>query len=90
VEGVVEGAALALRGVARKWIPVFLGNAAWHYQRQDVPALQAFWPDPKGCFPWQPEGDPQWRADQPLLHLTETHRALSEPLVAVLRREGAL
>ncbi len=90
VAGVIADAPLALRSVARKWIQVFLGNAAWHYQRDDFAALQAYWPDPHGCFPWQPECDARWRADQPLLHLPETQRALSEPLIAVLRREGAL
>ena len=88
--GIVEGLPLALRDVAAKWTEPFLGNAAWHYQRERVPALQVFWPDPQGCFPWQPESDPSWRVDQPLLFERETHRALSERMLAALRADGAL
>jgi hypothetical protein len=87
---VLAGQTLAFREVAPKWIEVFLGNAAWHYRSQDFPALQGFWPDPGGRFPWDPACDLAWRADQPLLFHAETHRALSERLVDLLRREGAL
>ena len=90
IAGVLEGASVALRSVAPKWIEPFLGNAAWHYRREDVPALQCFWPDPRGRFPWQDGADPEWREEQPQLFHHETHRALSEPLIAVLRKDGAL
>jgi len=88
--GILEGLPVAFRPVAPKWIPTFLGNAAWHTRSQRLPVLQAFWPDAAGHFPWAPDCDPAWRGDQPLLHLRETHRALSEALVAVLQKEGAL
>jgi hypothetical protein len=88
--GVVEGLPLAFRGVAAKWQEPFLGNATWHYRREVVPALQVFWPDPNGSFPWQPECDAAWRAEQPLLFERETHRALSERMLAALRADGAL
>jgi hypothetical protein len=81
---------VVFRAVAPKWIDVFLGNAAWHYRRRDFPALQVFWPDPAGRFPWDPAADPIWLQEQPLLFVEATHRALSERLVDVLRREGAL
>jgi len=90
LRGVLEGLPLAFRSVAAKWIEPFLGNAAWHYQRETIPALQCFWPDPSGCFPWQPECDASWRADQPLLFERETHKALSERMLAALRADGAL
>ncbi|HEU4431046.1 MAG TPA: DUF4262 domain-containing protein [Myxococcota bacterium] len=88
--GVLEGLPVAFRSVASKWIEPFLGNAAWHYQRETIPALQCFWPDPNGRFPWQADFDPAWREDQPLLFERETHRALSERMVAALRADGAL
>jgi hypothetical protein len=88
--GVVEGLPLAFREIAAKWIEPFLGNAAWHYQSERVPALQVFWPDPAGAFPWQPACDPTWRAEQPLLFERETHKALSERMLATLLADGAL
>jgi hypothetical protein len=90
LHGVIEGLPLAFRSVAARWIEPFLGNAAWHYRRETIPALQCFWPDPSGLFPWQPECDPSWRADQPLLFERETHKALSERVIAALRADGAL
>ena len=89
-EGVLEGYRVAFRSVAAKWVGTFLGNAAWHYQREDFPVVQAFWPDPGGFFPWEPGHDETWRHGQPRLEHTETHRALSEPMIRSLRDEGAL
>jgi len=80
----------AFRAVAPRWIPVFLGNAAWHYRREDLPVLQGFWPDRGACFPWQPGCAPELAAEQPRLEHAELHLALPERLVAALRREGAL
>jgi hypothetical protein len=90
LHGVIEGLPVAFRSVQAKWIEPFLGNAAWHYQREAIPALQVFWPDPSGHFPWQPECDPAWRGHQPLLFERETHEALSEAMLAALRADGAL
>jgi hypothetical protein len=90
LDGVLEGLPLAFREIAGKWIEPFLGNAAWHYRRERIPALQCFWPDPGGRFPWEAECDPTWREDQPLLYQRETHRALSERMLAALREDGAL
>jgi hypothetical protein len=90
LDGVLEGLPIAFRSIAGKWIEPFLGNAAWHYQRERIRALQCFWPDPKGRFPWQPEFDASLRDDQPRLFERETHRALSERMLAALREDGAL
>jgi len=89
-EDLLEGGRLAFRTVQAKWFQAFLGNAAWHYRRESFPALQCFWPDPSGHFPWEEDGDPSWRGDQPLLYQRDTARALPEPLLDALRREGAL
>ena len=99
VPGILGEHEVCFRPVDRKWVPVFLGNVAWHYREggprprpesQPVPVLQCFWPDRGGRFPWEMGFDPEWVEDQPLLHHHETHRALSERLVATLRKEGAL
>ena len=90
IEGVLQGLPIAFRAIVPKWIQPFLGNAAWHYQRERVAVLQCFWPDASGRFPWQPEVDPDWRDDQPQLFEQETHRALSERMIAALRADGAL
>ncbi len=90
LEGILQGLPVAFRSVAPKWIEPFLGNAAWHYQRERIPALQCFWPDAQGRFPWQADCDPTWRDDQPQLFHRETHLALSERTLAVLREDGAL
>jgi hypothetical protein len=90
LEGILEGLPLAFRSVSAKWIEPFLGNAAWHYRRDAIPALQCFWPDGGGHFPWQPEFETALRGDQPLLFERETHKALSERMLAALRADGAL
>ncbi len=90
LSNLLEGLPLVFRGVAPKWIEPFLGNAAWHYKRDRIEALQCFWPDPAACFPWQPEFEAALREDQPLLYEHETHRALTERMIAALRADGAL
>ena len=88
--GILGDHEVTFRSIERKWYPTFLGNVAWHYGGESFPALQCFWPDRSGRFPWEEDFDPDWRDDQPLLHLRETHRALSEAMLAALRKEGAL
>jgi hypothetical protein len=88
--GVLSDREVAMREVERTWYACFLGNVAWHYGGEDFAALQCFWPDRSGLFPWDEGFDPRWREQQPLLYLQETPLALSEPLIGVLRKEGAL
>lgn len=88
--GILEGFAIAFQPVAAKWYGAFLGNAAWHYRSEDFPVVQCFWPDSAGRFPWQSDCLAEVRAQQPQLFLKETHRALSETLIEVLRTERAL
>ena len=89
-DGILAALPFAFRAVAPRWTSVFLGNAAWHYQRDDFPALQGFWPDRDGRFPWDPGCAAEIAAEQPQLTHAELHLALSERLLAALRREGAL
>jgi hypothetical protein len=80
----------AFRAVAARWTSVFVGNAAWHYQREDFPVLQGFWPDRDGRFPWDAGCAAEAVAEQPQLAHAELHLALPERLLEALRREGAL
>ncbi len=90
VSGIFASYALTLRQVNERWVDPFFGNVAWHYQRGDVPLLQAVWPDAGGRFPWEPEFDPAWRREQPLLFEADEARALPPALARQLRAEGAL
>jgi hypothetical protein len=87
---VLAGLPFAFRPVAPRWTSVFLGNAAWHYRSERFSALQGFWPDRGGRFPWDADCTPEVAAEQPQLEHHELHRALPERLLAALRREGAL
>jgi Domain of unknown function (DUF4262) len=89
-DGVLEGLPFAFRAVALRWTDVFLGNAAWHYRSEGFPALQGFWPDRHGRFPWHADCTAEVAAEQPQLERRELHLALPERLLAALRREGAL
>ncbi|MCG8589361.1 MAG: DUF4262 domain-containing protein [Proteobacteria bacterium] len=90
VDGVLEALPCAFRHVESCWIDVFLGNAAWHYESREFGALQCFWPDRAGRFPWEEGFDPAWREQQPLLYESAPDRALGPVLREALRREGAL
>lgn len=90
VRGLIEEHACVLRGVHPRWVPVFFGNAAWHYQRDDVPFLQLFWPDPTGRHPWDAGFDARWLALQPRLDEAHEERALDAGLRGALQSEGAL
>src|SRR4030095_7439770 len=88
--GVLQGLALALRAGAESGTTVFLGNAAWHYRSEGFPALQGFWPDRNGRFPWDAGCTPEVAAEPPQLAHAPAHLALPDRLLATLRREGAL
>jgi hypothetical protein len=89
-DGVLQGLGFAFRSVAKRWLAVFLGNAAWHYRSEDFGVLQGFWPDPAGRFPWDAGCARDVASEQPLLEHAELHRALPGALLEALRREGAL
>lgn len=44
-----------------------LGWSIWFYEGDGYPALQCFWPDKNGYFPWQPQCSPGVRELQPFL-----------------------
>lgn len=41
------------------------GRAHWFYRNRPFPALQLFWSDPKGKFPWDKDCHPAVREAQP-------------------------
>jgi len=49
-------------------IPDYFGFAQWFNGYEAFPALQLFWPDKAGKFPWEPTYDETYRFDQPLLN----------------------
>ncbi len=89
-EGLLEGTACGMRPVARVWVDVFFGNAAWHHQRPDVPVVQCLWPDRAGRLPWEEGFDASLHELQPRLYETALERALTPRWVDTLRAEGAL
>ena len=55
------------RRVRKKHYREHFGYGRWFYQGNNFPALQCFWPDANGVYPWQ-EGCAQYVIDcQPLL-----------------------
>lgn len=51
--------------VAKKHHRDFLGWSRWFYGGDDFPCLQIVWPDRVGKFPWEPDFDAEFKADQP-------------------------
>ena len=48
-------------------IPDYFGYAQWFYDYEAFPALQLFWTDKSGKFPWEPDFDESYQLDQPFL-----------------------
>jgi hypothetical protein len=57
----------AFREVQSQWHPMYLGTAAAFYESFDFPALQLFWPDGDGRFPWENHFAKDLFGFQPLL-----------------------
>ena len=58
----------AVQTVLPKWFPSFFGTGAAVYGSFDFPALQLYWPDRRGLFPWQSGFDPELFRFQPILY----------------------
>jgi hypothetical protein len=56
-----------IRQVDASNIPDYFGFAQWFNEYEPFPALQLFWPDKAGKFPWDSAYDEKYRFDQPLL-----------------------
>jgi hypothetical protein len=57
----------AVREIRQEWYPSYLGFAGAIYGDWEFPALQVFWPDQAGRFPWHPGFDAELARYQPLL-----------------------
>lgn len=78
------GVACAFRTVQRRWYAPFLGYATWFYRGKTFPALQCFWPDKAGRFPWEASGDSRVEQLQPLLFRTDADAARVAHLLRTL------
>lgn len=77
--GIIIGYECAFQTVHPTWIQELMTAARALYGREDFPALQCFWPDTKGRFPWHDDYQQAWRTAQPLLSA-----AVNEPATAPL------
>ncbi len=57
----------AAKEIQKTWYPNYLGIAGAVYEDFEFPAMQVFWPDREGLFPWQAQADPELFRFQPLL-----------------------
>ncbi|HVR11036.1 MAG TPA: DUF4262 domain-containing protein [Thermoanaerobaculia bacterium] len=57
----------SLRPVLPQWFASYLGTAGACYETFDFPALQVFWPDRQGRFPWESSYDVNLFRFQPIL-----------------------
>lgn len=48
----------------------YLGTAIGFYEHLDFPVLQLVWPDRDDHFPWEPNCNPSFSAEQPILSVT--------------------
>lgn len=64
----LEGHRCALRDFPEAARREFLGTALSFYRAEPFPAVQIFWPDRDGRFPWDAGCDPDVRAAQRLRH----------------------
>ncbi len=65
--GLLEGQWLTFRIIKPENYDEMLGRAVRFYGGQGFPALQCFWPDASGGFPWQEGFDEEWSGQQWLL-----------------------
>lgn len=68
VSGLIEDRDCVVRDVYPKWRELLLRSSAWYYHHEQFPAVQCFWPDSKGRFPWDKGFRPAKEQRQPLLY----------------------
>lgn len=69
---------LVMRTVDDRWKDHLVGRAQWFMATQDVPLLQAVYPDDSNRFAWEDGFDDEWRAAQPLLFAHELDSAVED------------
>jgi hypothetical protein len=70
----LEGYVCQFGLVDRHWYKTTLTWAGWFYKSVDFPALQLFWPDKAGLFPWNPGCNERVQTAQPDLRKPPTQR----------------
>ena len=65
----LDGFACRFRLVNPGWYGTTLTWATWFYRGRNFPALQMFWPDKAGHFPWEPACSEGVRSSQPDLSI---------------------
>ena len=79
-DGVLAEGQVAVRTVHRSQHEVYLGYAMGHCRHMgkigDLAAVQVFWPDNRGAFPFEPDCDPDVCALQRRLDLAVPWREL--------------
>lgn len=63
----LEGYSCTFRTVPVAVYPDYLGFAMWYYRPASFPAVQCFWPDRNGRYPWQSDCNAGVRSRQPIL-----------------------
>jgi hypothetical protein len=61
----LEGYPVLFREVHASTYREYFGYGLWFYDGPAFPALQCFWPDKKGRFPWEEKTEAEFRALQP-------------------------
>jgi Domain of unknown function (DUF4262) len=68
IEGLIEKHACAFRAVNSRWRDKLMLSSCWYYLNESFPAVQCFWPDAKGAFPWSENFNKRMKPLQPLLY----------------------
>lgn len=68
VTGILKGHTCAFRNIQPQWRDSLLRSASWYYHGIDFPAMQCFWMDRSGKFPWDRGVRKLKHAPQPLLY----------------------
>lgn len=65
----------AFGAVQPHWQRKVMSVSQWFYRQRVVPALQCYWPDDAGNFPWEPNFDKQLALFQPTLSQPSAKKA---------------
>ena len=82
LEGLVENYSCVIRKVQTKWRDKLMLSANWYYHDQDYPAMQCFWPDRRGKFPWDERFSRRMLKLQPLLFERTAEKTLLPEIFA--------
>lgn len=80
VEEIFRDALGAFRAVSEAARAEYLHSSDWYYRSQPFEALQLFWPDQSGRFPWDDGVSEAFKADQPDISIEIDHNGqVSDP-----------